>query len=185
MKGNRAVLTAVVVVVVLVTGWWLFRRASYDQAVDLLERFEEAEKRPDAALFSLEDATLHDDTRRAIAIAPADGTRIIWKMRVPDDGWLRVHMGIKPEAWDEEGNGVLFMVGISDGRAFDPLFTQHIDPFANQADRRWIPVMVDLSAYGGEDVDLIFNTFAGPPKTDEVDIRGDLALWGEPEIVVR
>jgi hypothetical protein len=43
---------------------------------------------------------------------------------------------------------------------------------------------VDLSAYAGEEIDLIFNTRGGPPGT-EADDRHDLALWGSPEIVVR
>ena len=33
----------------------------------------------------------------------------------------------------------------------------------NQTDRKWIPVMVDLSAYAGEEVDVIFNTYASAP----------------------
>ncbi len=44
--------------------------------------------------------------------------------------------------------------------------------------------MVDLSAYAGEEVDLIFNTYAQPPG-QRGDIRNDLAVWGAPEIVVR
>ena len=44
--------------------------------------------------------------------------------------------------------------------------------------------MVDLSAYGGEEVDLIFNTYASPPGKGS-DQRNDLALWGAPEIVIR
>ena len=103
---------------------------------------------------------------------------------MPDDGWLSVNVGLKPEAWTQEGDGVLFFVGVSDGRAFEQLFSQHVHPFANAGDRKWIPVMVDLSAYAGEDVDLIFNTRSGPAKK-EGDVRADLALWGQPEIVQR
>ena len=184
MKGNRAVLTAVVVVVVLLAGWWLMRRGGGGQGMDLLTQYDAAEKRPDPALFSVSDVTLGDETRRAIAIAPTVGTRIIWKVRVPDDGWLRVSLGLKPEAWTQKGDGVRFLVGISDGRAFDDLFTQHVNPFENQADRRWIPVMVDLSAYAGEQVDLVFNIYASP--SGEVgDPDNDYALWGAPSIVVR
>jgi hypothetical protein len=59
-----------------------------------------------------------------------------------------------------------------------------VDPFNNQADRRWIPVMVDLSAYGGEQVDLIFNTYASPPNVPG-NPDNDLPLWGTPEVVIR
>ena len=44
--------------------------------------------------------------------------------------------------------------------------------------------MVDLSAYGGEQVDLIFNTYASPPQGPG-NMDNDLPLWGAPEIVIR
>ena len=185
MKGNRAVVTAVVVILVVIVGWWLFRRAGSGGAVNLLTTFASAEKRPDPTGFAVVDATLNGDTKKAIAPPVSAGTRIIWKkMRIPDDGWLSVSVGLKPEAWTQEGDGVKFMVLISDGKASDELFSQYVNPFGNTADRRWIPVMVDLSAYGGEEVDLIFNTYASPPGKGS-DQRNDLALWGSPEIVIR
>ena len=45
-------------------------------------------------------------------------------------------------------------------------------------------VMVDLSAYGGEQIDLIFNTYASMPDKPS-DQRNDMPLWGAPEIIVR
>ena len=93
-------------------------------------------------------------------------------------------LGLKPEAVDKEGNGVYFFVGVSDGRAFEKLFEQTLNPFANQAERRWIPVTVDLSAYAGEEMEIIFNTRASGPG-QRADSRNDLPLWGAPEIVTR
>ena len=183
MQGNRAVVTAVVIAVVLVAGWWMFRRGGEPTTVRLLERFGEAKKQPDPALFSMTDATLNGETKSAIAVAPASGTRMTWRVGIPDDGWLSVNVGLKPEAWTQEGDGVLFYVGVSDGRAYQQLFSQHVHPFANNGDRKWIPVMVDLSAFAGEEVDLIFNTRSGQPEKG--DVRADFALWGQPEIVQR
>jgi hypothetical protein len=184
MKGNRSIFIAVGVVVVLLLGWWLVRRGSDGGAIDLLTRFDAADKRPNASIFSVEDVTINGETKRSIAIAPTVGSRMIFKTRVPDDGWLRVFLGLKPEAWTQNGDGVRFMVLVSDGRASDELFTQDVNPFANQPDRKWMPVMVDLSAYAGEEVDVIFNTFASPPRKVG-DMSNDLAVWGAPEIVVR
>ncbi len=184
MKANRAVLTAIVVVVVLVLGWWLFGRRGPREGVDLLAGFEQAQKRPNPTVFSIVDATLDGETKTAIAIAPTAGTRITWKIRVPDDGWLRVSLGMHPDSWEKEGDGVKFLVGVSDGRAFDSLFEQHLHPFANKADRKWIPLTVDLSTYSGEEVDLIFNTYASLPGQPH-DERDDRPLWGAPEIVIR
>jgi hypothetical protein len=184
MKGNRAIITAVVVVLVLVLGWYLLRRSASSGTIDLLAQFDQAQKRPPTETFPIVEATLGNETKRAIAPPGIVGTRLIWKVRVPDDGWLRVNLGLKPEAWQKPGDGVLFMVLVSDGKASDQLFTQHVDPFNNAADRRWIPVMVDLSAYGGEQVDLIFNTYASPPKVP-TNVDNDMPLWGAPEIVIR
>jgi len=128
------------------------------------------------------DATLNGETRRAIFTeAPS---RIIWRVTLPEDGWLRVAVGMKPEAWEQEGDGVQFRIGVSDGRQYEPLLTQLVNPVANAGDRRWIPIMLDLSAFGGESVELIFNT-DNSAEGRGPDARADLALWGAPEVVVR
>jgi hypothetical protein len=179
---NRAVLTAVVLVVLIVMGMWLFKRSNRGAAIDLIATFESAQKRPAGGTFEIVDAELNGDRKRAIFTAPA--SRIIWKVRIPDDGWLMVSLGLKPESWDKEGDGVLFRIGVSDGRVFEDLLTHHIDPFHNKGDRRWVPVAVDLSAYAGEEVDVIFNTNVSVPGKPD-DGRGDTALFGTPEIVIR
>ena len=185
MKGNRSLFIAVGVVAVLILGWWLFGRGGGSSAVNFLDRFETAEKRPPApGVFSIEDVTINGETKKAIAVTPSIGTRLTFKMRVPDDGWLRVSVAMKPEAWTQEGDGVRFMAIVSDGRASDELFVQDVNPFVNQTDRKWIPVMVDLSAYAGEEVDIMLNTYASSPGKGG-DMRNDLAVWGAPEIVIR
>ena len=179
MQRNRAVVTALVIIVIAIAGWWLFRRGGGER-VDLLATFDQATK--SGGPFTIEDATLAGETKKAIA-APPDG-RITWRVRVPEDGWLKVSLGLKPEAWDKEGNGVYFFVGVSDGRAFEGLFTQTVNPYANPPERRWIPVTVDLSAYAGEEMQIIFNTRQSGPN-QPADARNDLPLWGAPEIVAR
>jgi hypothetical protein len=184
MKGNRSLFIAVGVVAVLILGWWIFRRGGGSGAVELIDRFASAEKRPNPGIFAVEDVTINGETKKGIAVTPTVGSRLIFKARIPDDGWLRVSVALKQEAWTQEGDGVRFMALVSDGRASDELFVQDINPFVNQTDRKWIPVMVDLSAYAGEEVDVIFNTFASGPGKG-MDMRNDLAVWGAPEIVVR
>ena len=179
---NRAVLTAVVLLVLIILGVWLFKRNNRGPAIDLIATFGSAEKRPAGGTFEVVEADLNGDRKRAIFTAPA--SRLIWKMRIPDDGWLMVALGLKPESWATEGDGVLFRIGVSDGRVFEDLVTHHLDPFHNKGDRRWVPVAVDLSAYGGEEVEVIFNTNVSVPGKPD-DGRGDTALFGAPEIVVR
>ena len=128
--------------------------------------------------------TINGETKKSIAVTPGMGSRLIFKTRIPDEGWLRVSVALKQEAWTLEGDGVRFLALVSDGRASDELFIQDVNPFANPTDRKWIPVMVDLSAYAGEEVDVILNTYGSAPGKP-VDLRNDLAVWGAPEIVVR
>ena len=101
MKGNRAVLTAVVLLVLIIAGWWLFKQSNRGPSIDLIATFDAAQKRPAGGTFSVTDADLNGDKKRAIFTAPP--SRIIWKVRIPDDGWLMVSLGMKPESWDKEG----------------------------------------------------------------------------------
>ena len=131
MKGNRAVLTAVVVVVLLVAGWWLFSGAAAASRIDLLATLPTAEKRPAGGTFDV-DRRGPRRRQRSARSCTVPTSRIIWRLTVPDDGWLRVALGDEAGGLDKEGDGVLFRIGVSDGRAFEELFAQHVDPFAQQ-----------------------------------------------------
>jgi len=182
MKGNRAVLTAIVVVILIIAGWWLFKRSNRGPAIDLISTFESTTKKPSPAAFQIVDADLNGERKHAIFTEPP--SRVIWKVRIPDDGWIKASLGMKPESWDKEGDGVLFRIGVSDGRTFEDLLTLHVDPFHNKADRRWIPIAVDVSQYAGEEVEVIFNTNNSLPGKPE-DRQNDTALFAEPQIAVR
>lgn len=182
MKANRAVIAAIVVLVLIAAGWWLFGRRGGGTSVDLLEEFARAKKQPAESQLQIVDATLNGETKRAIA---SDGpTRMTYRVRIPDDAWLRVDVGMKPEVWDKTNEGAYFFVIVSDGRTQDMLFSQHVHPFANPADRKWMPAFIDLSAYAGEEMDLIFNVRAGVGGKSG-NYTNILALWGAPAIVIR
>ncbi len=182
MNGNRAALAGVLALVLIGGGWWLFSRSSSAPPVELIPMFASAEKRPPGGTFEVVEADLNGEKKQAIYTMPT--SRLIYKVRIPDDAWMRVSVGMKPESWTQEGDGVLFRFGASDGRTYDELFTQHVNPFANAGDRKWIQVWVDLSAYAGEEMELIFNTNTSPEGKGD-DPRNDYALWGEPAIVIR
>jgi hypothetical protein len=185
MQNNRWILVAVAAVVLVIGAYWLMRRGGEPPAaVDLVNQFQTADKRSNkgADAFSVVDVTIDNQTKRAIYMHPT--SRLIWHVNVPNDGWLRTSLALKPEAWTQEGDGVLFRIGVSDGRKYDELLNQHVNPFGVQGDRRWIPVIVDLSAYGGESVDIIFNTNSSLPGKGN-DERADFSVWGDPQIYVR
>jgi hypothetical protein len=154
-------------------------------AINLIDAFPNAVKRsavqpPDQA-FSIIDATVDHETKRAI-FTPGAG-RVTWHVTVPDNAWISVSVALKEEAWTQPGDGVQFRVGVSDGHNYTDLVKILVDPLDNASDRRWNNVTLDLSPYAGETVDVIFNTDPGLPGHN--DVRNDLALWGDPRIVVR
>jgi hypothetical protein len=182
MTGKRGVITAIVVLVLIAAGWWVFGRGRTSSSIDLLETFPQTKKQPDAARLQIVDATVNGETKRAIV---SDGaTRITWSVRVPDDAWLRVDVAMQPDTWQKENQGTYFFVVVSDGRNDEMLFSQHVHPFANEGDRKWMPAFIDLSAYAGEQVDLIFNVRSGVGGKS-TDFTNIVALWGAPAVVVR
>ena len=187
MTRNRLLLIVGAVVVVGVGAWLYFRSGRENVAIDLIKEFPAAQARgprettPDA--FTLIDATINGETKRALFTKGLAGTRITWHVTVPDNGWLKVGMGLLEEGWKVPGDGVLFSVGISDGKTYDGLLSVTVNPSQNAADRKWNDIMLDLSQYAGETVDVIFNTRSGTPGHD--DRNGDLAVWGAPRIIVR
>ncbi|MEK6629586.1 MAG: hypothetical protein AABY89_02500, partial [Acidobacteriota bacterium] len=73
---------------------------------------------------------------------------------------------------------------VSDGRTYEPYFTEVVNPHDRDRDRRWLSATIDLSAYEGQLVELNLNTDPGPPK-DAADKRNDFAVWGEPRVTAR
>ena len=173
---KRSYLIGLVVLVVAAAAFFLYRRSQGEQMVeDLVTAFADdtrVEKRsslPREAAYKVGPETIKGETKPAIYMHP--NSRLIFH-RV-DDSRLRRTCGsssrVKEEAWDKQSDGVLFRFGVSDGREYEELLNQHVDPANNPNDRQWLQKDVDLSAYAGQQVDLIFNTNASPPR------RGDNA----------
>lgn len=184
MKQIIVVLTSVAAVAL--AGWWLFVSRPEGPVVSLIDLLPEAEKRstldPSEA-FAVVEATLAGETRRGIRSQATSRIRFL-AVTLPEDAWLHVAIGIEEAAWNApQSDGALFRFGVSDGREYEELVVQHLDPVRNPADRRWVPLAIDLSRYGGEQVDLVFNVNASPPGADNREL--DLAVWGDPEIRTR
>lgn len=185
MKPGTLALFVVVGIVALLGGCW-FAAGPIGPAVSLIDRFDAAEKRstePVAEAFAVRDVTLAGETRRAI-FAHASSRLTFPDVTLPGEAWLHVAIGIEEAAWTAAASdGVVFRVGVSDGRDYEELLARHLDPASQPGDRRWLPLVIDLTRYGGERVDLIFNTNASPPGADNREF--DLAVWGTPEIHTR
>ena len=162
--------------------WMLTGRQSTLPPMSLVDAYPDTVKRSPYAqveAFSVYDASLGEETRRAVYARPP--SRIIWKITPPPASRLRGWLGLRMESWTRLCNGVVFRIGVSDGRTYHELFTRRVNPYEVMDDRRWIPVDIDLSPFAGKAVDIIFNTDPSPPGVPP-DGRNDLALWGEPTV---
>ena len=166
--------------VVVLVGWWWASNGPGTVAIDLVGRFPSALRRPNPDVFALQDITIGGVTKSSITVAQA--SRITWIETIPKDGWLDVSLGMREESWTRPGDGVLFRVGVSYGGRYEELVSLVVNPFANHADRQWYPLLLDLSPFAGESVEIIFNTNAGAESSNT---DNDLAVWGEPRVTVR
>lgn len=179
MNSKRTTLIVLAVAVLVPLIWFVTRGSSITNEVDLVGKLNEAERRSnveDAKQFALESVTIEGATKRTILALPH--SRLIYTVTVPQDAWLDVAFALKPESWDQPGDGAQFRVGVSDGRNYEELLRQYVNP--KKGDRRWFSVRLDLSAYEDRRVKLIFNTDPGPPG--DSDVTNDLAVWAEPRV---
>jgi hypothetical protein len=172
---------AIIALAAALAAWWIVRRTGAPH-LDLVAQLEQAEKTPDDSGFTVDVRVLNGEALRAIA-APPEG-RIAWNVRVPKRGWLRLSIGTSSESWNDGGDGVDFTGGVTTDEGMRTLFSQQVNPKESTAQRRWIPVMIDLSPYADEDVQIVLETHPSPPDRP-ADDRYDKPLWGAPEIVTR
>ena len=177
--SRRLLIAAAVVLVLVLAAFFFFRRSA--PTVDLVELFPEAEKRTSMAQladsFDVLYATIDGQRKRCIFAHPM--SRVIWRVDIPEGAVLETEMAVRQDAWTELSDGVMFRIGVSDGTEYKEFVKQVIDPYNVESDRHWFPVSVDLSAYAGQNMQVIFNT-----ETRQSPVR-DAALWGEPRIVVK
>ena len=187
MLNNRKIVAALaaVAVVVAIVAFWMLRKGSNAVVIDLVSQLGDAQKQtnwtePGDAPFTVKNVSLAGESHKAV-FAPAF-SRIRWKVQVPRRGTLEVYYGLREDGWAGDGNGVVFSIGVSDGRTFEEFVREAVNPKDNDRDRRWLSATIDLAAYEGQVVELNFNTYSGP-RRDDPDRRNDVALWGDPRIV--
>jgi hypothetical protein len=184
---NKKVVAALagLAVVVAVVAFWMLRKGDGPATIDLISLLPEAQKvshwqEPGDAPFTVREVALAGESHKAV-FAPAF-SRIRWKVQVPRRGMLQVYYGLRDDAWTGEGNGVVFSIGVSDGRTFEEYVRETVSPKDRDRDRRWLSATIDLAPYEGQVVELNFNTYSGP-RGDDADKRNDFALWGEPRVI--
>lgn len=172
-------IAALVLAAALLTGC---HEADRGAIIDLVDRYPAADKRSTLDLtqaFTVTDAVIEGTSRRVIlAHTPS---RITWTVDVPAAAQVRAWVALRPDAWDREGDGVVFRIGIAVGDKYDVLARVHVNPRERPGDRRWVPIEAALSPYAGRTAKLVFSTDASEDPS-RGDSRNDLALWGDPAI---
>ncbi|MCX6542846.1 MAG: hypothetical protein NTV05_00340 [Acidobacteria bacterium] len=172
-------LTALVVIVAI----WNSRRGGQSVTIDLLAQMGDAQKisrwtQTTETLFGVKDVTIAGTTHRAIFAPPP--SRLKFKVEVPRRGVLEVFYALREDAWNVDGDGAQFRIGVSNGPTYEQYLSEAISPKTRDRDRKWLPATIDLSAYEGQMVEIILSTDPGPP--DKTDARNDFCLWGDPRI---
>lgn len=111
------------------------------------------------------------------------------KVAVPPQGaTLELAVGINPERWLGLKSGpfrfaaAVLTTRASNDRGQRKLVVEEVlDPARAVADRRWLPISVDLDPFAGQEV-LLALSVSTPNLVDE---PGDLAGWAEPRLVPR
>lgn len=181
-RYGAALITSTVGVLLLAGAGILALRLVRPADIDLIQQFREAEKRPRSAgaeTFGVKDVTIGIDTKRVIYAYPP--TRLTWYITVPEEAELDTAIALEPSAWDSEGNGVVFRIGVGYDRAYEELLNVRLNPSSSIGDRPWRPVHLDLSRYGGKRVALVLTTDVSVPG-EAPDQRGDYSCWGAPVV---
>lgn len=145
---------------------------------DFIANRHVTERLVDPSLFKVESWNILDQTKDVLFTHPAESgsTALVYPAMIQPRTTFRTDIAIAPEAWQGEGDGVVFSVYVEDDAGMHLLYSQYVDPKHHQADRNWLPVQVNLSRYQGELVRIILATGSGPAG----DRRYDWAGWGNP-----
>jgi hypothetical protein len=163
-------------------GLWLLRpdllppRAYYD----FVANRHVTERLVDPALLKVEHWQILDRERQVLFVhpAPSGSTALVYPVRIEPRTVLRADLAVAPQAWSKEGDGVVFTVYVEDEAGMHLLYSRYVDPKHHQADRQWLPLQVDLTAFGGKLVRIILAASGGPAG----DQRYDWAGWGEARL---
>jgi tetratricopeptide (TPR) repeat protein len=122
--------------------------------------------------------TIEGQQRRVLFMHPPSQAH--YTVDLPAGGAFAFDVALSPDSWAQPGDGVTFSVYVESDQGTEQAFSTYIDPKQNEADRRWHPLSVDLSAYAGQTVTLTLETTSGPSGDD----RFDWAGWAWPRLLV-
>lgn len=154
----------------------LATRSAPRLVADLATALPQARTQPSASAFRL--AEVDAASGRDRAILAASNSRLTFHVTVPHGARFQVGLDRAP---GEPASPLQFLIGVSDGHAYQLLRTFDLPATAGSSGERR-EVDLSLEEYAGLTIDLVLNTRSGSPDPE----RGALpAAWVEPVVVAR
>ena len=169
---------------------WLYdlvsadRLARMETAYDFVERLDKAGRTspaPEGETIEARVWVIDEVPRRVLYQHPAfsGASRLAYTVWISKGDVLAFDVATAPQSWEQPGDGVAFAIYVESGQGAQQVFSTYIDPKQDETARCWHPYAIDLSAYTGQAVTIIFETGTGPAG----DYRYDWAGWGAPRVL--
>jgi hypothetical protein len=115
--------------------------------------------------------------REIVFLHPPSGpgiSEVRWPdLKIPAGASFEFGIALDQNVWaPEKGDGVGFSVDIERNGTRENVFAMYLDPKNKSSDRKWFDYRIDLSKYGGSQVDLILSTSSGPRGDHSFDHAG-------------
>ena len=121
-------------------------------------------------------------TRNVLFVKPGSDlpNQLSMAVRIPPKARLRTAAGVHPDRWQSLGPFPLRLgIEIRSPRGSETLYREQFDVFGNPKTRIWQNIDVDLSAWAGEEVEIVFLATALGWEAGQKDIAG----FAEPIIL--
>jgi len=118
--------------------------------IDLLSLLAHADKRPPIKsddAFVVRNVQL--DGRNIPAVVVPQPSRIVWTVRIPLRATLTAYAGLAPDRTGKYAGAAVFRIGVSGGKLYEKAYERRMSPSTVEADRGFVPIAVDLSAWAG------------------------------------
>jgi tetratricopeptide (TPR) repeat protein len=110
-------------------------------------------------------------------------SQLTYRLEIPQQASLHFGLGLDPAVWSpDKGDGVEYNLYVrypNEPYVLNQVYHRYLDPKNVADDRHWLDQVVDLSDYGGQIVDLIFEALPGPAGDASFDWGG----WSTPVLV--
>ncbi|PWB54420.1 MAG: hypothetical protein C3F13_06600 [Anaerolineales bacterium] len=151
---------------------------------DFLKHFPDAQSEllfENPGKIDITNQTINNDSRPILYEHPS--SRLVYSMTLPLKSVLKFGIGMASEVWDPaKGDGVEYNIYIrypDNPNLVYRIFSKYIDPKNNPNDRIWFDEAVDLSQYGGQMVQIIYEALPGPAGNSDFDWGG----WSQPVLI--